>query len=183
MARIRERLAETSDGDRRLRVMLVLAHEALRNGEAGDARSAQMEGHDAGTSPAPPVGAEDYSRLVSRIHDLVAASVPTGARLLVVTRGDDTLLVPGYEAAHFPKGKSGGYAGYYPKDSEAAIAHLEQCRADGAEFLVVPATSYWWLDYYGDLARHLVTAGRVAHHDEHCLICDFRPQREGASTE
>jgi len=35
---------------------------------------------------------------------------------------------------------------------------VEAVRAAGAEFLVFPATSFWWLDHYGRLAEHL--AGR-----------------------
>ena len=126
------------------------------------------------------MSAGEYEQLIARIHDLVTRKVPAGASILVVSKGDEALLVPGFDAHHFPQGPNGAYAGHYPADGTAAIAHLEQCRAGGAEFLVFPATAYWWLDYYVGLAQHLLSAGRAVHHDEHCLIFDLRPQSEGA---
>jgi hypothetical protein len=71
------------------------------------------------------------------------------------------------------------YAGHHPADSGAAIAQLEQCRADGAEFLLLPATGFWWLDYYGGLLQHLMGRGRVLHHDGDCVIFDLRERTPG----
>jgi len=182
LVRIRERLADTGESDRALRVMLVLAHEAVRRRQ--EAALAVDQGDAVRvTAPTAPVDRDDYSELLARLHEIVAASVPAGAKILVVSRGDESLLVPGYEAGHFPQGRAGAYAGFYPQDSAAAIEHLDHLRADGAEFLIVPSTAYWWLDYYGELAQHLLVGARIVHHDEHCLICDLRLQHEGASTE
>ncbi|HEX4804556.1 MAG TPA: hypothetical protein VFU94_01540 [Conexibacter sp.] len=178
MERLRERLATASGPqDARLRVLLVLAHELLRQREALDA-AAQPR-----LAPAPIAGApvEDYGALLRRIHAIATATLPPGARVLVVSRGDDALLAlaPGLSASHFPQSPGGGYAGHHPADSEAAVAHLEACRAAGAEFLLLPATGFWWLDYYGGLLQHLMGRGRVLHHDGHCVIFDLRvPLRE-----
>jgi len=102
--------------------------------------------------------------------------------VLVVSRGDEALLPPGLAAGHFPQAPSGAYAGHYPADSDAAIAHLEQCRAEGAEFLLLPATGFWWLDYYGGLLQHLMGRGRVLHHDGHCVIFDLRAHAPGGQS-
>ncbi len=70
---------------------------------------------------------------------------------------------PACAAAHFPQDASGGYAGHHPHDSATAIAELEELRRRGAEYLVLPATARWWLDFYGGLADapgHPRRAGR-----------------------
>ena len=179
MARIRDRLARTHAGERQLRTMLVLAHEVLR---ASDLPVPKQEASPTPVAAAAPVTVDEYGGLVARVHAAVTAVVPASARIAVVSRGDDELLVPGFDAIHFPQARGGGYAGFYPRDSGDAIRHLDDCRANGAQFLVIPSTGYWWLDYYGDFTRHLVVAGRVAHHGDECLIFDLRPQREEAST-
>jgi hypothetical protein len=182
MLRVRERLAATSQREGELRVMLVLAHEALRR----EAALEQALAADALWTAAPIGGedalVEDYAELIARIHTILSGKLPPGARVLVVSRGDEALLGSALQASHFPQGPDGVYAGHYPADSAAAIAHLERCRAEGAEFLVLPATGFWWLDYYGGLLQHLMARGRVVHHDKHCLVFDLRTRPEGAST-
>jgi hypothetical protein len=42
-----------------------------------------------------------------------------------------------------------------PADNAAAIASLEKERARGADFLVFPATAFWWLDHYEEFRRHV----------------------------
>ena len=173
LERVRERIATTAPEDVRLRTMLVLAHELLRQRELLEAApgAAPFDPALAADGGAPVA---DYTELVQRIHAVALARLPHGARVLVVSRGDDALFPPGLTAGHFPQGPGGIYAGYYPADSGAAIAHLEQCRAEGAEFLLLPATAFWWLDYYGGLLQHLMGRGRVLHHDGHCVIFDLR---------
>jgi len=177
LAQIRERLTATTDHDRQLRVMLVLAHEALRD-RGGDGRPTSAPGPAPAAAGRAPIA--DYAALVAQVHTVVTDSVPAGSRVSVISRGDDKLFTPGFDSAHFPQGPVGGYAGYHPHDSAGAIAHLEEHRSAGAEFLVLPATGYWWLDYYGEFARHLLTDARVVRHDEHCLIFDLRAKAEGA---
>jgi hypothetical protein len=174
LERMRERIATSAPEEARLRTLLVLGHELLRQRElleqarAATPRRAPASAADGGA----PVA--DYAELVERIHAVAQATLPADARVLVVSRGDDALLSPELAASHFPQAPGGGYAGYYPADSEAAVAHLEQCRADGAEFLLLPSTAFWWLDHYGGLLQHLMGRGRVLHHDGHCVIFDLR---------
>jgi GT2 family glycosyltransferase len=97
-----------------------------------------------------------YRRLVERFRKIVATSVPSGASVLVVSRGDRDLVdLDGLDGRHFPQGESGSYVGHHPRDSEDAVSHLESLRADGAQYLVLPSTSYWWLEHYTGFADHL----------------------------
>jgi hypothetical protein len=97
-------------------------------------------------------------RLVSGEERIAPAMqvIPRNARVLVVSKGDEALVdVDGWDAWHFPRGEGGGYAGYYPADSAEAIAHLEGLRVQGAQYLVFPRTSFWWLDHYPEFRVHL----------------------------
>jgi len=97
-----------------------------------------------------------YRRLVERIRDAVRDEVPAGARVLVVSRGDRELVALGeLDAGHFPQDTEGRYLGHHPRDSDDAIAQLEALRQGGAEYLVLPATSFWWLGHYEELATCL----------------------------
>ena len=85
-----------------------------------------------------------------------ASNLPQPASVLIVSRGDEDVVdLPSHRAAHFPQAPDGGYAGHHPADSAEAIAGLEKLRAAGAGYLIVPATSGWWLEHYEQLARHL----------------------------
>jgi glycosyltransferase involved in cell wall biosynthesis len=65
----------------------------------------------------------------------------------------------------------GEYAGHYPSGSEEAIAHLESLRAKGGEFLVLPATSLWWLEHYEGFGKHLSTNYRLVYdREDTCLV-------------
>ncbi|MDQ3889807.1 MAG: glycosyltransferase, partial [Actinomycetota bacterium] len=95
-------------------------------------------------------------RVAERVHEHVGRLLPTHAKVLVVTRGDEDLVdFAGREGWHFPQTKGGVYAGHHPGDSAAAIEQLESLRASGATHLVIPATSAWWLDHYADFRQHL----------------------------
>jgi hypothetical protein len=111
---------------------------------------------------ATKVTAEDYRQLVGRIQELVRYTVPAATATVVVSRGDEDLVnLHGRPALHFPSLPDGRYAGEYPADSAAAIAQLEELRADGAGYLVLPSTAFWWLDFYEDFGAHL---------EEHCEL-------------
>lgn len=108
-----------------------------------------------------------YERETAQLREVVKAAVPAGATVLVVSRGDDSLLeLNGRRALHFPQAPEGGWAGHHPADSEEAIGHLEALRDGGAEYLVVPTTYRWWLDYYEGLREHLDSRYPAVLHDE-----------------
>ena len=117
-----------------------------------------------------------YHQILHRMRGIVRAVLPPEAVVLVVSRGDDALLdLDGRTGWHFPMHDDGAYAGHHPADSDEAIRHLEDLRARGAGFLLIPSTASWWLDYYADFARHLERCYRVvARRDDSGVI--FRLQ-------
>jgi hypothetical protein len=100
-----------------------------------------------------------YLKLVRRLRKLVLSCTPAGSNVLVVSKGDDQLLSLGARNA-----------GFYPSDSGAAIRHLEALREKGGQYLLIPETAFWWLDYYADFKKHLDGAyRRVASEDSGIL--------------
>ena len=101
-------------------------------------------------------GTVDYLGMIRRVRADMRRLVPPASRVIVISKGDPDLLdVEGQDVWHFPQDDRGHYAGHYPAESGEAIAHLEALRARGARFLVIPSSASWWLEHYGDLARHL----------------------------
>jgi hypothetical protein len=99
----------------------------------------------------------DRDRVLSeRIRTAVNAWLPEGAIVAVVTHGDAELVeFDGRTGWHFPQDADGTYAGYHPANGRDAIAHLNKVRAKGAQFLLFPEPSMWWLSHYPTLARFL----------------------------
>ena len=103
----------------------------------------------------PPYTRRQYRGLLSRLASVVRSAVPHDATVLVVSKGDPSVLDLDCRAWHFPASPDGKWIGHNPADGEAAVAHLEAMRARGAEYLLLPATARWWLTYYTELAEHL----------------------------
>jgi hypothetical protein len=107
-------------------------------------------------SESTPLLPEEYGGLIERVRETANAVIPRNATVLVVSRGDEELLrIGARRALHFPQDEFGRYAGYHPHDSDAAIEVLESMRARGAEYLLLPSASFWWLDYYEEFRDHL----------------------------
>jgi hypothetical protein len=101
-------------------------------------------------------GPMHYQELVHRLRAVVRRELPSDASVIVISKGDDEMLqLDGRRAWHFLQRDDGVYAGYYPSDSAAAIAHLNTLRHKGGQYLVIPAPSLWWLDHYSEFSQHL----------------------------
>jgi GT2 family glycosyltransferase len=113
-----------------------------------------------------------YDELKTRIHTIVDDCVPAGETVLVVSRGDDELVTfSGRRGWHFPAGEGREWAGSYPADGAAAVAEVEALRREGASFMVVPKTGFWWLEHYEALASYLERSAQVvARDDDTCVI-------------
>lgn len=132
--------------------------------------------------PASPPASADQENTV-RVRQALVTQVPPDARVLVVSRGDDRLVdFEQWHASHFPQGADGGYAGFYPADSGEAISHLEDLRAGGAEYLVFPPASLWWLDHYRGLRMHLESSYRVtAGPSDQCVVVSLGARDDGST--
>ena len=118
-----------------------------------------------------------YRQMLQGIRELLPAIGRKDGNVLVISRGDEELVqgLNGYRGFHFPQDVNGGYAGYYPEDSDAAIKHLEELRDRGAQFLLIPQTAMWWLDDYPQFKEHLTQRFRcVIEKPDVCLIFDLR---------
>jgi len=118
----------------------------------------------------PPLSRAAYQALVDRIRTVAATVLPPAATVAVVSKGDDELLQLGMcRGWHFPQSENGSYSGYHPRDSTVIIEHLDQLRAKGAAFVLLPSTSFWWLDHYKEFGAHLA-GRRCIWQDESCRI-------------
>jgi GT2 family glycosyltransferase len=142
--------------------------------------SAGREGGNGGHRPAfAPAEYFRYRHLMTAIRDVVDTQIPPGETVAVVSRGDDELLDLGaHHAWHFPQDEDGAYIGYHPHDSAEAITHLEALRAQGAQYLLVPPTAYWWLEHYRNFALHLEQRyHRLTQQEDGCLLFELSLNR------
>lgn len=122
------------------------------------------------------------SDLARTVRDVVARVVPTGAVVLVVSKGDETLLeLSGWRAWHFPRGADGRYAGYYPSNDEEAIGHLERLRVKGAQYIVFPVSSLWWLDHYRAFREYLEQQYHLVASAGTCIVFSLQPSGVNAT--
>jgi len=122
-------------------------------------------------TPPQKFDAGRYRELVERVREVVASQTPVNSIVAVVSKGDPELVrLPGRRGWHFPQRHDGIYAGHYPADSSAAIGHLAQLRAKGAQYLLFPATAFWWMEHYRQFAEHLESRHAVVHNDDTCML-------------
>jgi hypothetical protein len=122
-------------------------------------------------SRATPLSTDEYQYLTGTIRETVDRVVPPNATVLVASRGDGELLRLGVRRAlHFPQDEDGKYAGYHPADSDAVIAMLEQLRTRGADHFLLPATAFWWLDYYEGFREYVEKHYDVVASGDDCWI-------------
>lgn len=120
---------------------------------------------------------QHYAQHTEAVCEAALRTIPPDATVLVISKGDESLVtLPGRQAWHFPRTETGVYAGYYPRDSAAAIEHLEALRAQGAGYLLLPRTAFWWLDHYEEFRQHLETRYHLLFRaDGVCAIYDILP--------
>jgi hypothetical protein len=96
----------------------------------------------------------------------------------VLTKGDDRLLAAdGVECVHFPAGEDGSYIGHHPPDGAWAVQRLDAMRNDGADYVVIPATAYWWYDRYPEFAGYLAERCDLVLEDpETCVVAALGPE-------
>jgi GT2 family glycosyltransferase len=124
----------------------------------------------------------EYAALTRRVEAAVRRHLPEGSSVLVVSKGDDSLVeLEGHRAMHFPQLSDGAYSGHHPASDDDAIAELEELRKRGAEYLVIPATSLWWLDHYARLRRHLEQYERTS--DDQATAVIYKLERSAQAAQ
>jgi tetratricopeptide (TPR) repeat protein len=125
----------------------------------------------------------EYEEMILKLRQAVHEILPADATVLVVSKGDPQLLkLDDRRTLHFPQDAKGAYAGYYPPDSTEAIRHLEHLREEGADYIVFPATAFWWLDHYRHFRRHLENNYRMLLRSEGvCAVFAIRDRQETAA--
>jgi hypothetical protein len=162
-----ERARAERDEERRVRHRLESELEASRR-EVSRLRASDESG---GSDAAPSAPRPGFENLASEVRERARELIPSGATVLVAGKGDEALLrLDGRTGWHFPMAEDGRYAGFHPAGDTAAIAQLEALRARGADHLLLPKTTLWWLDHYQGLRRHLEDRYTVVLTDEHCAI-------------
>jgi hypothetical protein len=166
----RRRLIGERDEERRLRRRLESELEDSRKEVSRLQASTEPGGSDAAPSPTAPAR-PGYENLASEVRERAAEVIPSGATVLVAGKGDEALLrFDDRTGWHFPMAEDGRYAGFHPGGDTAAIAQLEALRARGADHLLLPKTTLWWLDHYEGLRRHLEDRYTALLTDERCAI-------------
>jgi hypothetical protein len=119
--------------------------------------------------------AEGYRDLVDDIRQIICRVVPRDGVVMVVSKGDSKLTAfDGRCGCHFPENAAGIYAGFHPRDSDAAIELLEESIGKGRQYLLIPGTARWWLDHYAGFRTYLETRYRRVWDDRRCVLYDVR---------
>jgi GT2 family glycosyltransferase len=120
----------------------------------------------------------EYAQLVDSVRQTLQQALPARSTVLIVSKGDERLLeVEDLCAWHFPRLSDGSWPGHHPADSAEVLAGLEELCAQGAEYIVFPGPTLWWLDFYEELAERL--DGHAIFSNEACAIYSLAeaPQR------
>jgi GT2 family glycosyltransferase len=152
--------------------------EAGRHGELLATNRRRFE-HKWG-KPWEPYGrrhCSEYEAMRERVRALVAG-LPAQAAIIVASRGDTELLkFPNHRGWHFPQMPDGVYAGHYPVDDAQAIEQLEQLRAQGGQYFLLPKTSLWWLEHYSELSTHLTGRYPELVREDACVMFALEEER------
>ncbi len=129
-----------------------------RRSRGGRRRAARRSPSDEHGGRGPRGRRPPLPRPDRRLRAIVDILIPEGARVLVDQPGRRSAPAA-RSAARRSTSRSpptGLYAGHHPADGAEAVAHLEEPAADaGVDYLVLPATSLWWLDHYPELREAL----------------------------
>jgi hypothetical protein len=149
-------------------------------------------------------GGPEFSRLLAQLLVRGTADPPSVANAELIpqelSRGDGVLLMaipnpvpaaeePGTTNITWSTGNGsegqlyvssvGEYLGRDPISSDESSARLESAKANGAQYLLIPAKSFWWLDQYQEFRERVETRyPAVARDEDTCIIFDLREQSQ-----
>ncbi len=124
---------------------------------------------------ASPISSPDsWDDRVRRVKQTIVGLVPRSDSFILVDEerlgmGDS---VSGRRRVPFLE-RNGEYWGI-PTDDEHAIREIERLRRGGASFIVFSWLTFWWLDHYSGMCRHLYMNSRCVLEDDRLLVFDLR---------
>jgi hypothetical protein len=125
---------------------------------------------------APP---PEWRDSLDRIAAVVRRLVPAGSRVAALDKWDPTLLhLCERDGWHFPDLRR--LPEGYPGGGMEAVEHLEEMRLRGAEYLVIPSSAFWWLDFYTAFREHLERSAERIWGDGLCVVFALEPAGSGA---
>jgi processive 1,2-diacylglycerol beta-glucosyltransferase len=161
----------------------VLTRRTLRQNASEWRRAilAIAAGRRGATAAAPTVPSQQTRRLADRIQRAVCRVLPRESTVLVAGRRDAELPDFGLRRVWpFPQNGEGLRPVHAPADSAAAISQLAASRERGGQYLVVPATAFWWVDHYPDFWSHLDHYYPLLLREDSCLIYGLCAATESA---
>lgn len=137
------------------------------------------------TDSAPPVAGIGYSAQ-QRVRQIVRSTIPPHASVAVAAQYDTEIAMLDFGHSHvLSLGRTGakGSGTTVTDDNQSSVRCLHQLRGQGAEYLLIPSSSYWWLDrFHGELKKHLDTSCRTVWDDRHCRIYALADETTPVST-
>jgi hypothetical protein len=114
-----------------------------------------------------------------QIRQLVGSVLPQNARVIVAIDGDDDLLdLDGRPTRPLLERGTGIAAVAYPGSSAELIGRLEMLYEQGARYVVIPSTVFWWLEHYPAFADYLERRQRTILRQQHiCAIFELARPR------
>jgi len=125
-------------------------------------------------SASPISSPNSWDDQVRRVKQTIVGLVPRRDSFILVDEerlgmGDS---VSGRRRVPFLE-RNGEYWGM-PTDDEHAIREIERLRQGGASFILFPWLTFWWLDHYSGMRRHLYTNSRCVLEDDRLVAFDLR---------
>jgi len=146
-------------------------------------------------SPSQSIGRDVLNRQRQQnqqIRQVVRSILPQNAAVIVAIDGDDDLLDLDGRATQSMLDPGNGIAAVtYPGSSTELISRIAALYEQGARYILIPSTMFWWLEYYSAFAQYLERQHRTVMQQKHlcaifelvkpCVIDNAPPQETGES--
>ena len=115
-----------------------------------------------------------------RVEEILRSALPSNAKIIVVGDNHRKLLkLHGFQVSELPFSENRDKPDPNPAYTTEVIRRLENLRAQGGEFLLVPHTAFWWLQQYRELPMHLEVHYRRVWSDQRCIIYQLSELKPG----
>ncbi len=117
---------------------------------------------------------EQQQRIRQTLAEIGAATAPGQSVILVNENQWPDAAIPERRLLPFIE-RDGQYWGP-PEDDAEAIRELDRMRYAGAQFIAFAWPTFWWLEHYAGLHRHLLSNTKAILDNERVVLFDLRPQ-------